>query len=380
MNSVLYQVLYQDLVILFKQSHKVGHQISGISLKMAEAPNSLELLLSCQVCFEEFEEDGDHVPRLLPCTHTLCHTCIGQLIQRNKIECPECRKKHEAREEEKSFPQNKYLLTQMKRKSLNIQPTILEFQKCVDHGKELNLFCRTSGCNKPICRICLRKQHKEHDVIDIEEQEKGVLMKELKKILSNLGAKLNILSVAKRDIQEKANAAVEQMKKKKEEIDKVFDKMMKEAERQNKLDETQINNEISAINSNMELLSCLEQNMETEEEVSYEEIKNNQETVRGIIENNKANFSGERSFGYPVFSVGNTSAQELMENITREQITVSLKIADDAHLEERKREPAQRTIKDASQLKCTGNCTQFSPRNINQGIAERVNSVNVFTI
>ena len=100
---------------------------------MAEAPRSLELLLSCQVCFEDFEEDGHHIPRLLPCTHTLCHTCVGQLIQENKIECPECREKHEAENKEKSFPQNKYILTQIKRKSSKEQSTAHEFQKCVDH-------------------------------------------------------------------------------------------------------------------------------------------------------------------------------------------------------------------------------------------------------
>ena len=36
---------------------------------MAKAPRSLEEILSCQVCYEEFEEDGDRVPRILPCSH-----------------------------------------------------------------------------------------------------------------------------------------------------------------------------------------------------------------------------------------------------------------------------------------------------------------------
>ena len=323
---------------------------------MAEAQRSLELLLSCQVCFEEFQEDGNHVPRLLPCTHTVCHTCIGHLIQGNKIECPECRQKHEVTNKEKIFPQNKYLLNQIKKK----ESTVPEFHKCNEHGKELNLFCRKSGCNKPICRICLRKHHKEHDVIDNEEQEKEVIMKELKEMRFNLEAKLSILSVAKRDIQEKANAAIEEIKKEKEEIIKICDKMIKEVEGQIKQDAMHIDNEISAINSNVELLSCLEQNIDTEEEVNYEEIRNNQETMKEIVENNKANFSGERHFGYPVLSVGNSSAQELMGNTTRKEMIVSLNVADDAHLEERKRKPAQRTIKDTSQLKCTGNRIQFS--------------------
>ena len=34
--------------------------------------DSLEHILACQICLEYFEETGDHVPRLLPCTDTLC--------------------------------------------------------------------------------------------------------------------------------------------------------------------------------------------------------------------------------------------------------------------------------------------------------------------
>ena len=82
---------------------------------MADAPGSLELLLSCQVCLEEYGEDGDHVPRLLPCTHTVCESCIKKLISDKKLNCPECRTKHEAEKEVKTFPQNKYLIAQIRR-------------------------------------------------------------------------------------------------------------------------------------------------------------------------------------------------------------------------------------------------------------------------
>ena len=148
------EVPYQKyFVILLHQSGKEGvkHSTCGFGvdtprflfIAMAGAPRSLELLLSCQVCFEDFEEDGDHIPRLLPCTHTLCHTCVGQLIQENKIECPECRQKHEAKKEEKSFPQNKYIVTQIKRKSSQEQQTAHEFPQCEEHGKELAVECQS---------------------------------------------------------------------------------------------------------------------------------------------------------------------------------------------------------------------------------------------
>ena len=84
---------------------------------MAKGPSSLDLLNSCPVCFEHFEQDGDYLPRLLPCSHTVCESCVKQLIRNKKLECPECRTKLEAPRKEKSFPQNKYLLTQIKSNS-----------------------------------------------------------------------------------------------------------------------------------------------------------------------------------------------------------------------------------------------------------------------
>ena len=74
---------------------------------MAAAPSSLDNYLSCQICFEHFEEDGDHVPRIVPCHHTLCEKCVKGMIRENKIICPECRKEHEVKNQEKSFQQNK---------------------------------------------------------------------------------------------------------------------------------------------------------------------------------------------------------------------------------------------------------------------------------
>ena len=72
--------------------------------------SSLENAFTSQICFEDYEETRHHIPRLLPCTHTLCETCIGQMIRKDMLECPECRQKHPATRGCKSFPQNKYIL------------------------------------------------------------------------------------------------------------------------------------------------------------------------------------------------------------------------------------------------------------------------------
>ena len=69
-------------------------------LNMAEEINDLT---QCPVCFESYEEDGDHIPRILPCHCTLCQACIGKLLRNNVLECPQDRQKHRAEKGIKTF-------------------------------------------------------------------------------------------------------------------------------------------------------------------------------------------------------------------------------------------------------------------------------------
>ena len=74
-------------------------------------------ITQCPVCFEEYREDpGDNVPRLLPCTHTVCEKCIVKLLWNKSLTCPECRVKHPAEKGVRTFSQNKYIITYIKRR------------------------------------------------------------------------------------------------------------------------------------------------------------------------------------------------------------------------------------------------------------------------
>ena len=76
-------------------------------------------LLSCPICMEDFQEDGEFIPRILPCSHTLCEGCVVKLLGRGggiSLICPECTAQHAAPKKERTFPQNKYLLMVIKRR------------------------------------------------------------------------------------------------------------------------------------------------------------------------------------------------------------------------------------------------------------------------
>ena len=128
---------------------------------MAEQLSSMEDLLSCFICTNEFEQSGDHVPRLLPCTHTLCEKCIKELIASGSLRCPFDKITHPAKQKEKSFSQN--ILNQIRRISMEEKQKISRRRE--EHGKELSLFCKEPGCQTPICVTCLRCHHRKHDFV-----------------------------------------------------------------------------------------------------------------------------------------------------------------------------------------------------------------------
>ncbi len=48
----------------------------------------------CAVCMEVFTADGDRVPKLLPCSHTLCLGCVRLVVRGGRAVCPECRRQN----------------------------------------------------------------------------------------------------------------------------------------------------------------------------------------------------------------------------------------------------------------------------------------------
>ena len=113
--------------------------------KMAEKDGTEEVndLTQCPVCFESYEEDGDHIPRILPCHCTLCQGCIGKLLKNNALECPQDRQKHKAERGVKSFSQNKYIVAYLKRE---MKDNIVEYDQCSEHSLKIALYCKEKGC------------------------------------------------------------------------------------------------------------------------------------------------------------------------------------------------------------------------------------------
>ena len=71
----------------------------------------------CPVCYELFDTE-QRIPRLLPCSHTLCEGCIAEVLHGKRfLVCPQCRKRHAAYSGVKAFPENKYIFKYLKPES-----------------------------------------------------------------------------------------------------------------------------------------------------------------------------------------------------------------------------------------------------------------------
>ena len=313
-------------------------------------------LLLCTICSEEFEDSGDHIPRLLPCTHTLCETCIKQLIRKNKLKCPECRVKHDAKKEEKSFPQNKYLLMQIKRKPINVRVRKAQRSNkeiCVEHKRELVLFCKEPECLKPACLLCLKNDHRRHDVVGIVDEKGEVLMMMISFIEKNLKEKVAVLNSVKDDVNRKTKGFLKDLERRRNEIEQQFDKIKKEAESQEMEVNSSIDNETAAVNESLNLLSSIRknaENMDENEDKQYSETMNRLDILERVRRTVNWHLSGERTYSYPKF------LSEKIRPFDFGDVKFNIKLPDIVQNTVLLMTP-MRNITQASQLKCTGKQT-----------------------
>ena len=87
----------------------------------------------CPICYGKFDTE-ECVPRLLPCTHTLCEVCILKILGNKRIfKCPQCRKKHNALTGLNAFPENKYILNNLQAKA-NTFPLVHKTSPGTEHS------------------------------------------------------------------------------------------------------------------------------------------------------------------------------------------------------------------------------------------------------
>ena len=264
--------------------------------------DTLDRLMTCQICFEIYTESEEHVPRLLPCTHTLCEACIGTMLRDESLTCPECRVKHPANNGVKTFTQNKYILTSMRRKSFRKSLKLAtKIPKCEAHGDELALFCTHSECLKPICLSCLTTEHVGHKVMDVKEGEKELLYSKVESLRRNIQRIKYQIANAKAEVEKNNDACVEKLKDAKEElikqINERYDELIRNIQDQKEEHDDDIDVEFSSLDENLILLDSITDNTDSKT-LTLDDITIRLETFTDIEAQANVLLSKERSFKY----------------------------------------------------------------------------------
>ena len=229
--------------------------------------------LCCSGCSNEFDET-DRFARLLPCLHSLCNQCVHNLTKDKSITCPDCEVKHQISSDVSVFPRDTTRLDLMdfvrvkmapgailcqvcaetkqasyrckncseflcdechsahKKTSVTKDHEVLELQslqkredldgfshkqKCTSHDRELELYCNSDGCKKPVCFMCALLNHRQdagHDlqeIASVDSAKKDNMRqriddtnksgKELKRVLEDIAVEINAVKGLGKEVE-----------------------------------------------------------------------------------------------------------------------------------------------------------------------------------
>ena len=225
----------------------------------------LEDITECSVCFEAYGEDGDRVPRLLPCTHTFCEKCVRGLLKETSLRCPECRMVHPAPNEILTFPQNKYILIHIRKvKKIEVKEKTGARKKRGPSGK-VPISARVEELRK-----------------DLERQKQTLLD-------------------AKNDLEIKRENCMEKMKNSqlflRTAISEAFGEIFKTVSVQARRAKWEIDRDIATIHENMLLLDSIRKNSAGRGALAGD-MKNRLESLDVIQETLQSMFTEQKTYAY----------------------------------------------------------------------------------
>ena len=132
---------------------------------------------------------------------------------------------------------------------------------------------------------------------------------------------MKMVSELKKDVADKADKCLIELEKTKQDFVKHIDSMIHEAEYEKKTANQEAENGLSTIKGILEVCSNMQKNINSPDGIGYEAVKTYRHAVPGIIECQRKKLSHVRSFQFPIFSMGESSAEH---KLTHGEVTMML--------------------------------------------------------
>ena len=115
----------------------------------------------------------------------------------------------------KSFSQNKYIITYLKRE---LKPKESDYDECHEHKLKIVLYCKDTKCSKGICPMCMNEKHLTHQVVNIPDELKKNIFSKIDQLIQNLNTSHHQIVLAKQQIQHDLDKVVKQANTRREEL------------------------------------------------------------------------------------------------------------------------------------------------------------------
>ena len=137
------------------------------------------------------------MPSLRRTLHSVCLKCLREKVFRhedNTLDCPKCGMNHEFFCGICTVPVNPYIICSVKKS--REQSCIGRTEQCAEHDRELKFFCWDVPCQKAICSLCVKGEHRDHHWDDLEQAEEKLY----EKLCTNSDSLKNFVNVQKETI------------------------------------------------------------------------------------------------------------------------------------------------------------------------------------
>jgi len=138
----------------------------------------LASVLTCAICFQNYNDTGSCAPRMLRCGHTFCIGCIDKMYERTtcRLQCPTCRRKVRLGNQGTSNLRRNYLAVELVEELKHARATMADCQQngyvvcwqcgafCVPKKLRSCADCDPSS-ERHFCQPCTREHHPGHAIV-----------------------------------------------------------------------------------------------------------------------------------------------------------------------------------------------------------------------